>query len=224
MTASSRQVFCFSGSPFVWRVLLTLAEKGIAHEQTWIPRASWEQKRGELLDRNPRGRLPVMIWDGVPLYESLAICMFLELEQPEPRLVPADAAGRARALVLAQEAENYAVPPAMSAIDELLFRAPGIAIGEADRARNRVLHEELARWNHYLAGGATYLVGDRFTLADVSLFPMVAFLVRCGLQLESELPHLAAWYARIAPRPSVQASWPPHWRESPGRDIGLNER
>jgi glutathione S-transferase len=38
-----------------------------------------------------------------------------------------------------------------------------------------------------------------------------------------ETPALAGWYERIAARPSVQASWPPHWRDSDGKDVGLNE-
>ena len=217
-------VYCFSGSPFVWRVLIALQEKGIAHERTWIPRGSNAHASPEMLAQNPRGKLPVLMWGEQPVYESMAICQFLELVQPEPRLVPINPTERARTLSRAFEVEAYAVTAAMPALEAGLVRPPGTPLTEDDRARHRVLHEELARWDVYLGGGAPFLSGDSFGLADVALFPLVAFGVRCGLRLAPELPHLALWHARLEPRPSVQASWPPHWRDSAGRDIGLNER
>jgi len=216
-------VYCFSGSPFVWRALLALEEKGIAHQRTWIARGSNGHASPEMLARNPRGKLPVLTWDGHPVYESLAIAHFLEHQQPEPRLIPTDPAGRARALSRAQEADNYAVTAAMPALEAGLMRPPGTPLTDADRERHRALHAELARFDAYLAEGAPYLAGDAFSLADLVLFPLVAFGVRCKLRLDPGLPHLARWYARLEPRPSVQASWPPHWREGEGRDLGLNE-
>ena len=216
-------VYCFSGSPFVWRVLLALEEKGIVHERTWIPRGSNAHASPEMLARNPRGKLPVLTWDGHPVYESLAIALFLEHQQPEPRLVPSEPGARARALSRALEAENYAVTAAMPALEAGLMRPPGTALTDADRERHRALHTELLRWEDYLADGAPYLAGDAFSLAEVALFPLLAFAVRCKLRLAPSFPALGRWYARLEPRPSVQASWPPHWRESEGRDLGLNE-
>lgn len=223
MPTPACHVYCFSGSPFVWRALLALEEKGIAHERTWIPRGSNAHSSPQMLAHNPRGKLPVLLWNGHPVYESLAICHFLEHEQPEPRLVPTETAARARTLSRAQEADSYAVTAAMPALEAGLMRPKGTALTDADRERHRALHAELARWDGYLAGGAPFLGGDAFSLADVALFPLVAFGVRCELRLDPALPHLSRWYARLEPRPSVQASWPPHWRESDGRDIGLNE-
>jgi glutathione S-transferase len=224
MTTPSCHVYGFSGSPFVWRVLLALDEKQIAHTRTWIARASGEHRSPEMLARNPRGQLPVMVWGDTPLHESMAICAFLELERPEPPLVPAAPAARARTLVLAHEADGYAGGAAMPALEAGLMRAPGTALDDADRARHRTLHEELGHWERYLQqDGGAFLVGDAFTLADIALFPLIAFGVRCGLRLEPAFPALARWYARIVERRSTQSSWPPHWRESPGRDFGLNE-
>ena len=224
MTTPACQVYGFSGSPFVWRVLLALEEKQLEHSRTWIARASGEHTSPAMLARNPRGQLPVMTWGDVALHESLAICIFLELERPRPPLLPGSAAARARALVLAHEADSYAGAAAMPALEAGLMRAPGAGLDDTDRARHRALHDELRRWEGYLQQDRSdFLAGDGFTLADIALFPLVAFGVRCELRLEPAFPALARWYARIVERPSTQASWPPHWRESPGRDFGLNE-
>ena len=49
------------------------------------------------------------------------------------------------------------------------------------------------------------------------------FSVRTGLTLSKRTPRVAAWYERMRERPSVQASWLPHWRESVGSDAGYDE-
>jgi glutathione S-transferase len=216
-------VYGFSGSPFMWRVLIALDEKRIPHRREWIPRASGLHASPEMLARNPRGKLPVMLWGDVALYESLAICQFLELAQPEPPLVPHEPAARARTLTLAQEVESYAVPTLMAALDAALTRGPEGTITEQARSVNRSMLAELARWHRQLhASDSEYLVASGFSLADIALFPFVAFCVRCKLRMES-MPELTAWYARVAARPSVQSSWPPHWQQTEGRDLGLNE-
>lgn len=57
------------------------------------------------------------------------------------------------------------------------------------------------------------------TLADLSFFPNLAYCVRLGLRLEERYPHLYAYFARMCSRPSVLATWPPHWKTTPGLPI-----
>jgi glutathione S-transferase len=215
-------IHCFSGSPFVWRALIALEEKGIEYEARWISRMSGEHRSPEMLAMNPRGRLPVLEYGDVALYESLAICLFLELEYPEPPLIPRSTAERARTLALAAEASYLE-----SETDDALLFALGAKTDEGgpeprQRAYRKV-HAEVARWDAHLAEGGSYFVGDQLTLADVVVFPGVAFLVRTGLTLHKRTPKLAAWYERMVERPSVQASWPPHWRDTEGKDAGYDE-
>ncbi|KAA8586194.1 hypothetical protein FQN60_007763 [Etheostoma spectabile] len=57
-----------------------------------------------------------------------------------------------------------------------------------------------------------------FSLADVTVFPTVATLFRFGLSAE-RYPNLGEYYALLKERPSIKASWPPHWLENPkGQD------
>ena len=79
--------------PYCARVRIALEEKGIEHEVTQVDlsdRPEW------LLELNPPyGRVPVL--DGLP--ESGVIMELLEEIHPEPALLPADPAARARARV-----------------------------------------------------------------------------------------------------------------------------
>jgi glutathione S-transferase len=214
-------IYCFSGSPYVWRALIMLGEKGIEHDAKWIPRASGEHRTPEMLAVNPRGRLPILRYGDVTLYESVAICHFLELEHPEPPLIPHARAARARALVLTSEAHYLDT----ETWDALLFALGGKTDDQGLERRHeayRRLHAEVGRWEAHLEHGGDYLVGDAISLADVVVFPGIAFLVRTGLTLSKRTPKLAAWYARMVERPSVQESWPPHWRETTGSDAGYD--
>jgi len=80
--------------PYCARVRIALAEKGIEHDVTQVDlsdRPRW------LVDLNPPyGRVPVL--DGLP--ESGVIMELLEELHPEPALLPADPAARARARVM----------------------------------------------------------------------------------------------------------------------------
>lgn len=84
-------------------------------------------------------------------------------------------------------------------------------------------------------------MGKTFTLADVAVFPYIAFLVFHGYDKhliaelmivctikkavtfspylfrlsEDRYPQLAACYKCLKERPSIKASWPPSWVENP---------
>ncbi len=220
---STPKVHCFSGSPFVWRALLTLDEKGIEHERNWVPRMSGEHKTEKMLALNPRGRFPILEWGDVVLYESAAIVRFLDLEVPDPPLLPKETAARAATLVRSAEVDTYLLSAVFPTLEMGMMRPADDPIPDAQREANRRAWDELDAWERRLAEEDTeYVAGDSFTMADVLLFPLIAFSVRCKLALAERAPALHAWYERIAERPSVTSSWPPHWRESEGRDIGLN--
>ncbi|XP_013765183.1 glutathione S-transferase A-like [Pundamilia nyererei] len=86
---------------------------------------------------------------------------------------------------------------------------------ESALKRNKeALVTELKLWESYLQklGSGSYLAGPSFTLADVVVFPTV------GLSPE-RYPKLGEYYNLLKERPSVKASWPPHWLENPkGQD------
>ena len=57
-----------------------------------------------------------------------------------------------------------------------------------------------------------FLAGDQLTMADVIAFPNFAIYARFGLDYEKNYPHLAKYYKQMAAVPSVEKTWPPHWK------------
>ncbi|TNN86066.1 Glutathione S-transferase A [Liparis tanakae] len=81
-----------------------------------------------------------------------------------------------------------------------------------------VLNESYAACFYLELDEGIHLAGLFFTLADVVVFPTVATLFRFGLSAE-RYPKLGDYYAVLKHRPSIKASWPPHWLENPkGQD------
>ncbi len=69
--------------------------------------------------------------------------------------------------------------------------------------------------------GTDFLAGPGYgpTLADMSFFPSLAYMMRLGLRLEGRWPNLHAYFERMCSRPSVLSTWPPHWKATPGFPI-----
>lgn len=218
--AARISVTSISGSPYAWRVLLMLGEKGLAHEVEWIERGSGRLSSPDYLALNPRAQVPVLTHGDVRLYESAAICRFLEELHPQPPLMPAAKSDRA---LVHQRMEEiaYLITPFEALVVEGLF-TPREARDERVFARARAAFmEETARWNGFVSPEG-FVVGGALTLADVLLFPLVAFAVRCGWDPSSACPRLHAWYLAMCERPAVIDSWPPHWHGTLGPDLGLN--
>ena len=79
--------------PYCARVRIVLAEKDLEYDTVTIDlqnRPDW------LYDKNPLGKVPVIEEDAFVLPESEVIMEYLEERYPEPALLPADPAARAR--------------------------------------------------------------------------------------------------------------------------------
>src|SRR5262249_22261650 len=79
-----------------WRVRIALREKGLAYESVKVNVYGTSERSAEFLRLNPFGQIPVLVDDGLAIAESMAIVEYLEERYPEPPLMPADAATRAR--------------------------------------------------------------------------------------------------------------------------------
>ncbi len=173
--------------PYCARVRIVLAEKGVAYEAVVIDlddRPAW------LYELNPVGRVPVLEEDGRALPESAVINEFLEERYPEPPLLPADPGARAVARLAIFRYEDFTLP--------YYALRRGLEGAEATFA------DALVALDTTLAG-RPYLTGAAFGLADAAYVPWV---IRArdllGVPLEP-YPHVDAWLARLAERPSVAA-------------------
>ena len=83
--------------------------------------------------------------------------------------------------------------------------------------RRKAVSEELAIWEGFLTN-SKYLVGEDFTMADVIFFPHLAVLARGSLSFENR-PNLKRYYDDLSQRPSILASWPPHFKDTPPTEM-----
>ena len=176
------------------RVRWALEEIGQAYDVRWL---DWgEQKAPAHRARSPFGQVPTWEEDGLVLFESGAI--LLHIAQKWPGLLPADPAGRARAIEWMFAALNTVEPPVWELIiakfidgkeDWAAARLPGV------KAR---LSERLGELSARL-GNSEWLDGT-FSAGDLLMVQVLRNVSRSGL-LE-DWPNLAAYVARGEARPA----------------------
>uniref|UniRef100_UPI003AAA59CE glutathione S-transferase A-like n=1 Tax=Centroberyx gerrardi TaxID=166262 RepID=UPI003AAA59CE len=211
-----------SGSPPCWRVMIALEEKNLqGYNQKLLSFEKMEHKSQEVLDINPRGQLPTFKHGDNAVNESYAVCFYLEsqFQSQGNKLIPDSPA--AQALMYQRMFEGLTFYDKLNAVIYYEWFVPEGERHDSALKRNReALAIELKLWEGYLEklGAGSYLAGTAFSLADATVFPTVATLFRFGLSAE-RYPKLAEYHAVVKERPSVKASWPPHWLENPqGQD------
>ncbi|HXF54239.1 MAG TPA: glutathione S-transferase N-terminal domain-containing protein [Hyphomicrobiaceae bacterium] len=96
-------------SPFVRKVRLTIAIKGLERDVELVSSASDPERQAALRSRNPLGKIPTLVLDdGTVVYDSHVICEYLDGLKPKPRLFPAAPRERLKALTLAALADGIA--------------------------------------------------------------------------------------------------------------------
>jgi len=189
-------------------VRLVLAEKNLAFERININVLKGENRTPEFLKLNPRGKVPVLVDParGVVVYESTVINEYLEDVFPQPPLMPATAARRARMRLFVHFYDTELSPAAGPLIIESLLRSPTARRPDFVAQQQTKTRQVLAHVVE-LMDSAPYLVGDGdYTLADASYTPVIATLGECGIDLDAEFPRLAAWLEAVKRRPSYKAS------------------
>ena len=199
-----------SVSPFVRKVRAVLAEKGLAYEHEQVnPFAPPEGWRAV----SPLGRIPAFRDGDRVINDSSVICQYLERRAPSPALYPSDDYDFARALWLEEWADGGLVPLAGPKIfrplvlQPLFTRKPPDDATEA--AARKAWEEDLPALLDYLEGqlgDGEYLVGERLTIADVSVASPFVNLRHAGFAPERKRwPRLRAFLERMWGRPSFKA-------------------
>ena len=161
---------------------------------------------------HPLGKVPVMRHGDVTLFESKAICTYIDRVFKGPALVPDDPVEAARV-------EQW-VSLVNTAYDRTMIRdyvLPLMVPSESGEAPDRAaldaavaeMTKQIAFLDRHLKNGA--LVGDEYTLADINLMPILFYLrlLPEGQRLIAAAKNVAAFYDRHAERPSFAATMPP---------------
>lgn len=185
------------------RVHWALEELGVPFEKVKVDLSKGEQKKPEFLAKNPNGKIPLLVADGVPIFESLAQLLYLgERYGVDKGLYPPANMERAEAL----KWMCWGSVTVHDAVSRLLRNTSDRFPADEKNAKagesaKKELEGLLAILDGALAG-KEYLVGDKFGIADLSIASYMAFLARLGVDL-NPYKNVNAWSARCIQRPAL---------------------
>ncbi len=220
------------------RVRLALCEKGLKWESRHVDLFRSAQYDPEYLKLNPKGLVPVLVHAGQPIVEATLINEYIDEVFPEPRLMPADVHRRARMRLWSKVVDEGLQEGVSAISFSAMFRdrlkgmsdkergARFCNVGDPGRRDRIVSAYELGvespyvRWaiaafervfdsiDDTLGKGGKWLIGDAFSLAEISLIPYVArldYLNLLDIWIGSR-PGVLGWWARCKARASFAAA------------------
>ncbi len=194
-------------SAYVRIVLLTLIEKGVAHDVVEVDVFAEGGPPAEHLVRHPFGKIPAFAHDGVQLYEAAAIARYVDEAFPGPALQPADPRVRARMAQAIGLLDSYAYRPWVWGLYVERVSKPkrGLAADEAAIAAALAKGETAAAALEAILGTSPFLAGETISLADLHAAPMLGYLVKApdGAALLARHPRLERWWRDLSERTSV---------------------
>jgi glutathione S-transferase len=176
-----------------------LEEVGVPYDYKRVDTRSGETRSPEYLALYGGGKVPVLRDGDVVLAESIAINFYLA-EKYKPELMPSDLVERARAY----QWSLWGITNLQNELLTVMFEAMkppeqrNAAASDAAKTHATTLLEFLER----SLAARSYILGERFSVADVNLGSVVNLARRNGLL--ASLPATAAWMERLAARPAYE--------------------
>lgn len=201
-------------SSYVRTARMTAEEKGITYELVEMGEGDEVRWGNEAhLALHPFGKVPALRAGKLTLFETSAICRYLDESGEGAPLQPAEAVGRARMEQWISAINSYLYPDAIKTYAFAYFFPKGDD-GGPDR---KVIDEVLPKLETALAaldrsyGETAYLAGDSVSLADLFLVPILAYLGALpeGGELIGKAKNLARAKAELEGRDSFIATEPP---------------
>ena len=193
-------------SPFVRKVLVTIAEKGLEVEM--VPTGLGDPDP-EFIECSPFKKMPGFSDGDFKISDSTAIITYLEAKYPDPAMLPADPAARARTIWYEEFADTMVCAKG-GAIFFNRVVAPKFLKQEGDEAAAKAGEADLPALYDYLESvmpASGYLVEDRLTLADIAVASPFVNLAHCDIAPDAATyPKLTAFLTAMHARPSF-ADW-----------------
>ena len=187
-------------SSYCWKVLIPLYENQTDFEFRQLDPAHPENG-AEFAALWPLAKMPLLVDDGRPIFESSVIIEYLDLHHPGPvRLLPAEVEAALEVRLLDRVFDNYVMAP-MARIVFDRFRPEGTR-NPADQVDARFLLDKPYGWLQGRLSAREWAAGREFSLADCAGAPSLHYAEKVH-PFTNRCPALAAYLERLEARPSV---------------------
>ncbi len=197
----------YAGAPNALRVNIFLEELGLTIEHVQVDIRAGENLTAKFKAKAPNGLIPYLeLDDGTCISESVAICRYLESVSGirDDSLFGSTPLEVARIEMWHRLVEFQVLVPALQAfrnISGIYTDRENINQEWGLESKQRyldilpTLEQQLT--THF------YIAGNKFSIADITLFCVVNFMRVLKIELTDDLPNLQQWFAKMSQRPSV---------------------
>ncbi|HZZ86808.1 MAG TPA: glutathione S-transferase family protein [Caulobacteraceae bacterium] len=190
-------------SPFVRKTNAFVLEKGLDVELQQVRPGDTDPT---FRAASPLGKIPGFKDGEFTISDSTAIITYLDVKHPDPNLIPADAANRARTIWFEEFADTVLAP----CVGKVFFNrvvAPKFMGQPGDAAAADACEaDELPGYFAYLEGvlpDSGFLVDDRITLADLAVASPFVNFAHADVKIDAATyPKLTQYLAAMHARPS----------------------
>lgn len=189
-----------------FRVRIAMNLKGLEYERVEISLIAGDQRSDAYLEQNAQGFVPMLVVDGEPIIQSMAIVDWLDRAYPEPRLIPDEPMPRAVALARAQVIASDIHP--LNNLRVLKYLTKDLGLNE--QTKDRWIATWIAQGFEALeamAGEGRYLGGDAPGIADCCLVPQMYNARRFEVPLDA-YPRLVEIDAACMELAAIQRAHP----------------
>ncbi len=164
-----------------------------------------ENKTPEYLAINPNGQVPVLIADGKPLNQIVAICDYIDRRFPKAGLLPADPWARAQALSQLAWLNNTVHPTFTRWFRTASFADSDAAQSDVKQRAAADFRRHLERIQDWSKAAAPFWFGAKPGFHDAYAFTLLRWGGYAGIDPDS-LPGYRAYIERVVQAPPVAAA------------------
>lgn len=191
-------------SPFVRKVAAFMREKGLEFD---LQPTGFPNHSPEFCAASPFKKMPALQDGDYCLSDSSAIIHYLEAKHPTPELIPAEPRSRGRTIWFDEFSDTIMAACGAKMFFNRIVGPRFIGIPGDETAAQTAEREELPPILDYVEtivpDGEGYLVGDKLTLADISVASPFVNLRHLGINADTNRhPRTLAYVERILARPS----------------------
>lgn len=172
------KLYSYFRSSAAFRVRIALNLKGVPYEliPVHLLRGGGEQFADQYVQTNPLSLIPVLEDGGQVLFQSLAIIEYLEEQYPEPPLLPSDPLSRAYVRAIAQTIACDIHPLNNLRVLRYLVRELHVSDKDKEGWYRHWIEMGLGQLDRIVVSrglSGRFALGDRVTIADVTIVPQI---------------------------------------------------